>query len=64
MLGQGVSRLESSDGLGMRAHASQVGYNIRFESLSTPETKILYLTDGMLFREILVDPLLSRCVHP
>ncbi|KAK4705720.1 hypothetical protein P7C70_g482, partial [Phenoliferia sp. Uapishka_3] len=38
----------------------EVGYNIRFESLSTPETKILYLTDGMLFREILVDPLLSR----
>ncbi|KAM0754168.1 P-loop containing nucleoside triphosphate hydrolase protein [Meredithblackwellia eburnea MCA 4105] len=37
-----------------------VGYNIRFESMSTPDTKILYLTDGMLFREILVDPLLSR----
>ena len=32
------------------------------QSLSTPETKILYLTDGMLFREILVDPLLSRYV--
>ncbi|KAI5475390.1 DUF1605-domain-containing protein [Pseudohyphozyma bogoriensis] len=38
----------------------EVGYNIRFESLSTPETKILYLTDGMLFREILLDPVLSR----
>ena len=40
----------------------QVGYTIRFESLSNSDTKILYLTDGMLFREILVDPLLSRSV--
>lgn len=31
--------------------------------MSTPDTKILYLTDGMLFREILVDPLLSRLVE-
>jgi ATP-dependent RNA helicase DDX35 len=38
----------------------QVGYSVRFEALSTPDTKILYLTDGMLFREILLDPLLSR----
>ncbi|GAA5965435.1 hypothetical protein JCM21900_001889 [Sporobolomyces salmonicolor] len=38
----------------------EVGYSVRFEALSTPETKILYLTDGMLFREILLDPLLSR----
>lgn len=39
-----------------------MGYSIRFEALSTPDTKIIYLTDGMLFREILVDPLLSRYV--
>ncbi|GAA5876533.1 hypothetical protein JCM8547_009418 [Rhodosporidiobolus lusitaniae] len=38
----------------------EVGYSVRFEALSTPDTKILYLTDGMLFREILLDPLLSR----
>ena len=39
----------------------EVGYSIRFEDLSSPErTKIKYLTDGMLFREIMVDPLLSR----
>jgi ATP-dependent RNA helicase DDX35 len=39
----------------------QVGYTIRFEDLSSKErTRILYMTDGMLFRETLVDPLLSR----
>lgn len=35
---------------------------MRFEALCTPDTKVLYLTDGMLFREILLDPLLSRSV--
>ncbi|GAA5941896.1 uncharacterized protein JCM15063_000812 [Sporobolomyces koalae] len=38
----------------------EVGYNVRFESLQSENTKILYQTDGMLFREILLDPLLSR----
>ncbi|KAM0792469.1 hypothetical protein ACM66B_005144 [Microbotryomycetes sp. NB124-2] len=38
----------------------EVGYNVRFENLSSDATKVLYLTDGMLFREILLDPLLSR----
>ncbi|GAA5900695.1 uncharacterized protein JCM6883_002924 [Sporobolomyces salmoneus] len=38
----------------------EVGYNVRFESLSSASTKILYQTDGMLFREILLDPLLSK----
>jgi ATP-dependent RNA helicase DDX35 len=39
----------------------QVGYTIRFEDLSSPtRTRIKYLTDGMLFRETMVDPLLSR----
>lgn len=39
----------------------QVGYTIRFEDVSSKErTRIRYMTDGMLFRETLVDPLLSR----
>ncbi|KAF9061199.1 pre-mRNA splicing factor [Rhodocollybia butyracea] len=39
----------------------EVGYIIRFESVSSPSrTRILYMTDGMLFRETLLDPLLSR----
>lgn len=39
----------------------KVGYTIRFEDVSSPErTRIRYMTDGMLFRETLLDPLLSR----
>lgn len=42
-------------------NVSEVGYTIRFEDVSDKEsTRILYMTDGMLFRETLVDPLLSR----
>ena len=39
----------------------QVGYTIRFEDVSTKDfTRICYMTDGVLFREALIDPLLSR----
>lgn len=39
----------------------EVGYTIRFEDVSSKErTRILYMTDGMLFRETLIDPLLTR----
>ena len=39
----------------------QVGYTIRFEDLTSPTaTRIKYMTDGMLFRECMRDPLLSR----
>ncbi|PVF95655.1 P-loop containing nucleoside triphosphate hydrolase protein [Serendipita vermifera] len=39
----------------------EVGYTIRFEDLSDKErTRIKYMTDGMLFRETMIDPLLSR----
>ncbi len=37
-----------------------VGYTIRFEDRSSSETKLKYLTDGMLLRESMLDPLLSR----
>ncbi|KAJ5740901.1 hypothetical protein N7493_000773 [Penicillium malachiteum] len=37
-----------------------VGYSIRFEDLTSAETRVKFLTDGMLLREALVDPLLSR----
>lgn len=39
----------------------EVGYTIRFEDLShSTRTRIRYCTDGMLFRECMRDPLLSR----
>lgn len=37
-----------------------VGYSIRFEDVTSASTKIKFLTDGLLIREALVDPLLSR----
>jgi ATP-dependent RNA helicase DHX8/PRP22 len=38
----------------------EVGYTIRFEDCTSPATKIKYMTDGMLQREILMDPDLKR----
>lgn len=38
-----------------------VGYRVRFDDCSHPrKTKVLYATDGMLLREAMVDPLMSR----
>lgn len=34
----------------------EVGFTIRFEDCTSPETKIKYMTDGMLQRECLIDP--------
>ena len=38
----------------------EVGYSIRFEDLTSASTRIKFMTDGLLLREALVDPLLSR----
>ncbi|KMU85291.1 pre-mRNA-splicing factor ATP-dependent RNA helicase prp22 [Coccidioides immitis H538.4] len=38
----------------------EVGYTIRFEDCSSPDTKIKYMTDGILQREILLDPDLKK----
>ena len=38
----------------------EVGYTIRFEDCTSPQTKIKYMTDGMLQREVLLDPDLKR----
>ena len=39
---------------------AEVGYTIRFEDCTSPETKIKYMTDGMMLRECLIDTELSR----
>lgn len=33
----------------------EVGYSVRFEDVTSPDTKIKYMTDGMLLRECMVD---------
>ena len=38
----------------------EVGYSIRFEDITSEKTKIKFLTDGLLLREMLADPLLKR----
>ena len=38
----------------------EVGYCVRFEECASAETRCRFMTDGMLFRECLHDPLLSR----
>ncbi|KAL7834957.1 hypothetical protein SRHO_G00292040 [Serrasalmus rhombeus] len=37
-----------------------VGYTVRFEDVTSSETKIKFMTDGMLLREAIGDPLLLR----
>ncbi|TPX44185.1 hypothetical protein SeMB42_g03260 [Synchytrium endobioticum] len=40
---------------------STVGYSVRFDEKADPNsTRIKYMTDGMLFRETMLDPLLSK----
>ena len=41
----------------------QVGYTVRFDDMTSKETKIKYMTDGMLLREAILDPLLKRYEH-
>jgi ATP-dependent RNA helicase DDX35 len=38
----------------------EVGYLIRFDDQTSDKTKIKYMTDGMLFRETMIDPLLTK----
>ena len=39
---------------------NEVGYTIRFEDNTSPETRIKYMTDGILQREILLDNMLCK----
>lgn len=37
----------------------EVGYQIRLDNVSSPETRILYVTEGILLRQMLTDPRLE-----
>ncbi|XGW14943.1 hypothetical protein V3C99_000880 [Haemonchus contortus] len=37
-----------------------VGYTVRFDDVTDDQTKIKFMTDGILLRELLTDPLLSK----
>ncbi|CAH9097408.1 unnamed protein product [Cuscuta epithymum] len=38
----------------------KVGYAVRFEDITSSSTRIKYMTDGLLLREALLDPFLSK----
>ncbi|KAJ8606234.1 hypothetical protein MRB53_041106 [Persea americana] len=48
-----------SDEVGCRL-GEEVGYTIRFEDKTSQNTKIKYMTDGIMQREILLDPELNK----
>lgn len=37
-----------------------VGYSVRFNNVTSHKTKLRYITDGMLLREMMLDPTLSK----
>lgn len=39
---------------------NEVGYSIRFENQTSDKTQLIYMTDGMLMRELMTDPSLSE----
>lgn len=46
--------------LGKSSPASRVGYSVRFDTSTSPNTKVKFLTDGMLLQEMLHDPWLTK----
>lgn len=39
---------------------AEVGYSVRFEEKTSDRTMLKYVTDGMLLREAITDPLLKQ----
>ena len=46
--------------LGSSSPASEVGYSVRFDTSTSPNTRVKFLTEGMLLQEMLHDPCLTR----
>ena len=53
-----VLRRVSYETLNQHSQA-EIGYQIRFEKKKTDKTKVLFLTEGLLLRQISADPSLS-----
>ncbi|XVE74352.1 hypothetical protein DITRI_Ditri12bG0010500 [Diplodiscus trichospermus] len=52
-----AKRVAEECGVGL---GQKVGYSIRFEDVTSGSTRIKYMTDGLLLREALLDPYLTR----
>jgi ATP-dependent RNA helicase DHR2 len=46
--------------LGSSSPSSKVGYSVRFDNSVSPNTKVKFLTEGMLLQELLRDPSLKQ----
>ena len=46
--------------LGSSSPSSKVGYSVRFDNSASPNTRIKFLTEGMLLQEMLRDPWLKQ----
>ena len=55
-----AQRVAQEVGTTLGGSKGKVGYSVRFDSCAGPETKIKYLTEGMLLQEMLQDPWLRR----
>jgi HrpA-like RNA helicase len=54
-----AEEMAAADGSGCGAVGDFVGYNVRFDDCTNKNTRIKFLTDGMLLREIMLDSSLS-----
>ncbi|KAJ2611788.1 hypothetical protein EV177_003316 [Coemansia sp. RSA 1804] len=52
-----AARVAEEVGTGL---GQDVGYSIRFEDRTTEKTEIVYMTDGLLFREFMTEPDLAK----
>ncbi|KAF1929140.1 pre-mRNA-splicing factor ATP-dependent RNA helicase PRP16 [Didymella exigua CBS 183.55] len=46
--------------MGSQSPMAKVGYSVRFDNATGPNTKIKFLTEGMLLQEMLRDPVMSQ----